>query len=192
MDASPDNRTRIAAAIAALLAVLALAAALFDLGPFAEDDLSVAEFLAQGDEICTDAHDSFRDNQKGAPRTPEEAAELTGALIESAREELSAIQGLDVPGSLAGSLDRYYAARERGILQLEDGLAAARKENPLGYEQAQARVSGSQAQRHRIAKKVGFSVCSKPLVGAGELERQAEPPEAADLDAPPEVNNPST
>lgn len=186
------NRTALAAGVVGLVAVLIAVAALLDLGPFADDELSVAGFLAQGDEICTDAHDEFLELQSGTPRTAEDAEELTQALIDIAEEERDALESLDGPASLDEPVAAYLDERGRGIELLRDGLEAARDDDPEAYEETQSQLARGQVKREKVAKDIGFNECSQPLVEADELERQAEPPAPSDPSAPPTVNNPPT
>lgn len=186
------NRTALTAGIVGLVAVLIAVAALLDLGPFADGELSAAEFLAQGDEICTDAHDEFLELQNGTPRTAEDAEELTQALIDIAEEERDEIESLEGPASLDEPLASYLSERERGIEVLRQGLEAARDDDPAAYERSQAKLAGEQGKREKVAKDLGFNECSQPLVERDELERQAQPPEPSDPSAPPTVNNPPT
>jgi hypothetical protein len=180
-------------ALVVLLGVLLAILALLDLGPWADDELTVDEFISQGDEICSEAHDEFLDLQKSAPRTPSDAAELTGALIDVAEEERDAISDLREPDSLGDQVDRYLEARDRGIDVLREGLDAAEDADAGAYEARQAELASSQVDpRFEIAGEIGFKVCSKPLVGEGELRRQAESPTPSDTSAPPTVSNPPT
>lgn len=191
-ESARDNRIGIAVAIALAFGVLIALAALLNLGPFAEDELSEAEFLARGDEICTVAHDNFEAEQDHPPRTAAEAASLTNLLIEVAEEELKEIRALEEPDTLAAPLRRYLSSRERGIAVMKDGLAAAEDEDAFAYADAQARVAGDQLDRLQLARDVGFHECSRPLIDRKELEQQSEPPPSADPSAPPTVNNPPT
>ena len=190
----PSNRIGVILSVCALLGVLVALAALLDVGPFADDELTVEEFIAQGDEICARAHDEFLDLQDDVvPRTPGDAAELTGALIEVAEEERDAIADLREPETLSAEVERYLEARKRGIEILEDGRAAAEDADPGEYERLQAELAATQIDpRFEIAGKIGFAECSKPLVDRDELRRQAEEPVATDPTAPPTVNNPPT
>lgn len=169
------NRTGIAAGVVSAIAVLAVAA-LFDLGPFADDELSAAEFLSRGDEVCREAHDEFLDIQRSAPRTASDAEAIAEALIEVAEEETAALRELDPPAGLATRLESYLDEREQGIELLRTGLAAAQDEDVRAYEAAQAKLARTQPKRLRAARKVGFSECSEPLSKPAELERQAQPP----------------
>jgi hypothetical protein len=188
-----SSHAGLALAIAALLGVLVAVAALLDVGPFADEDLTAEEFIAQGDEICGRAHDEFLELQDKPPRTPSDAAELTGGLIDVAQEERDAIADLNAPEELSDQVDRYLEARDRGIDLLHDGRDAAEDADPAAYERFQAEVAATQVDpRFEIAREIGFSDCSKPLVERDELEAQAEAPTPTDTSAPPTVNNPPT
>ena len=189
MDALREHGRTAAIAAAAAIALYLAAAALLGLWPFG-GELSREEFLQRGDEICAEAHDEFRDLQDTPPRTAAGAADLTGSLLEISRGELDELRDLDGPDELQGPLDRYLAAREDGIAEIEAGLRAAEEEDAQAYAEAQARVAAGQLRRLRLAQAVGFEECSRPLIGRDELAEQAEPPTGTD--APPTVQNPPT
>ena len=170
------SRKGLVAAAATAILALAIIAFVFDLGPFAEGELSEAEFLARGDEICAQAHEEFLDIQGSTPRTAGDAEAQVEALIEVAEEERDALADLTPPASLASDLKRYVAARQEGIDVLREGLSAARRDEPSAYEAAQAKLASQQADRQRTARRLGFRECSEPLIGDEELERQAQPP----------------
>lgn len=179
MEETPrTSRTGLAAGIVGAVVLLAVLAIVLDLGPFADDDPSAGDFLSQGDEVCKQAHEEFLDIQGSAPRTAADAETQVEALIEVAEEERDGILDLGVPESLSEDVDAYIADRERGIGTLQDGLAAARDDDPTGYEEAQAELAAQQPERQKVAQKLGFNECSEPLVDPDELERQARPPAA--------------
>jgi hypothetical protein len=179
MEGEPrNNLTGLAAGIIGVVVLLAVLAVLFDLGPFADDPPSAAEFLAQGDELCKKAHEEFLEIQGSAPRTAADAEEQVEALIDVAEEERDAIADLDPPASLDDDVSAYLKDRDEGIEVLQEGLEAARDDDPHAYEEAQARLASQQAKRQAAARGVGFSECSAPLVDRDELERQAQPPES--------------
>lgn len=186
------NRSALAAAIIGALAVLVVVAAVFGLGPFADDELSAPEFIARADEICVDAHDEFLDLQSNAPRTADDAASITQALIEIAEGERTDVAELGAPETLEERVADYLEQRDRGIEILRDGLGAARDEDAGAYETAQAKLAANQRRRALAAEEIGFSECSQPLVKDEELKRQSEAPEPSDPDAPPTVSNPPT
>jgi hypothetical protein len=177
-EAPRTNRTGLAAGVIGAVVLLVVLAIVLDLGPFADDELSAAEFLAQGDEICKQAHDEFLDIQGSTPRTAADAEAQVEALIEVAEDERDGILDLGAPDSLAEDIDAYVSDREKGIKTLQAGLAAARDDDPIGYEEAQAELASQQKKRQEVAQEVGFNECSEPLVDEDELQRQAQPPTA--------------
>jgi hypothetical protein len=187
------DRRRLWIAIAALgVAALVAIAIVADLGPFADEELSEAEFLARGDEVCREAHEEFEDLQAQNPNTASEAAGLTGSLIEISEGELDQIRDLNAPASVERPLDRYLGSREDGIEQLQKGLEAAEDGDAFAYADAQAKVAAEQVHRLKLAKQVGFTECSRVLFGREQLAADAEPPLSTDPNAPPTVNNPPT
>lgn len=159
------------------------------LDPFG-DELSRQEFLAQGDEICAEAHGAFTDLQDETPGTAAQAADLTGQLVNIAEDERDEIDDLEGPEDLEGEVDAYLSAREEGIDQLQRGLDAAEDADAGAYADAQAKLAAAQLKRQRAAQEIGFRECSRPLVDREELARQAEPPPSTDPTAPPTVANP--
>jgi hypothetical protein len=189
----PRHRNARIAAALAVVAALFVAALVFDLGPFADDELSEAEFLARGDEICATAHDRFAKAQsKASGQTPRQAVALTDELIGIAEQELADIEELAPPQELGDDVERYLAARERGIATLREGRTAAERADIFEYESAQARMARGQAKRLELARAVGFSRCSTLDPSREAVEADAEPPSAGDPSAPPTVNNPPT
>jgi hypothetical protein len=180
-------------ALAALgVALLVGLAILLDRGPFADEELTGAEFVKRGDEICAQAQEDFEDLQESVPTTAGEAAEVTEELVAIALDELDGISDLSAPAELDAAIDRYLVAREAGIDLLRDGVAAAEDGDALAYARAQADLASSQLKRERLARQLGFSECSRVLFGRGRLERDSEPPVGTDPAAPPTVANPPT
>jgi hypothetical protein len=183
-------RPRRATWIAGGIGVAGVLVALFlVLDPFGEE-LTREEFLAEGDEICAEAHEAFTDLQAETPATAATAADLTGQLVNIAEDERDEIDDLEGPDDLEGEVDSYLAARDEGIDQLQRGLDAAEDNDAGAYAAAQAKVAAAQLRRQRAAQQIGFRECSRPLVDREELERQAEAPQSTDPTAPPTVSNP--
>lgn len=180
----PENRKRWAIGAGAAIVVVVLLVILLG------GELSRDELIAKGDEICTEAHEAFRDLQGDPPRTAREAEDLSAQLAGIAGDERDEIADLDGPDDLDAQLERYVNARDEGIELIERGEEAAADSDPTAYQRAQAEVAASQLERLRIARQIGFRVCSKPLVGEAELARQAERPPPVDPNAPPTVSNP--
>ncbi len=159
----------------AVLAVLGVLAAVFDLGPFKEAELTRGESIAKGDDICRRAHDAFVDLQTSPPRTASQAAELTGQLIDIASDEADAIGSLNGPPDFEAEVDEYVNAREDGIEAMRDGRAAAEDRDSAAYARSQEEVAASQRERERIARQIGF----RGLQPAAQRRRPASPGEIA-------------
>ncbi len=184
MDHPPTERTHgrvrwvlVGLAGAGVLVALAL---LLDLGSAGEEELSEAEFLARGDEICRQSDRDFEELQGSAPATAGEAAELTETLIDISETELEQIRELGAPPVVEQPLERYLDAREQGIEELEAGLEAAQERDAFAYAEAQAKVAGGQVKRLQLAREVGFDECSRVLGGRDELSDASEPPPGED------------
>jgi hypothetical protein len=157
----PPHRLLIAAALAVGTVIVVLA--IFGSDIFGGDDtLTREEFLAEGDEICSEAHEEYAQQQQDPPQSASEAADLTANLIEISEEELESIRELGPPDELQEPLDRYLSARESGIEVMREGLEAAEAGDARAYARAQAEVTGEQVERTKLAEEVGFSECSRP------------------------------
>jgi hypothetical protein len=158
---------RLARSAAATLAALVLGpVALAGCGPFGdEEELSRAEFIARGDEICKRGREQYLELQKDPPQSAGEAAELTRSLIEITENEIDDLRGLNAPLDSEDELEDYLESREAGLRVLEQGLAAAEDEDSGAYAEAQAQIARQQVDRARLAEKVGFRECSRPLTG---------------------------
>jgi hypothetical protein len=152
------------AAGVALIGVLVAVFLLLD--PSGGEELSREEFLAEGDEICAEAREAFTELQANVPTTAREAVDLTGQLVNISEDAPSELEEVDV----------YLSAREEGIELLRRGLDAAEDDDGQAYASAQARVAAQQTKRLELARAVGFTGCSRPIVDRSELARQAQPP----------------
>jgi hypothetical protein len=128
-----------------------------------DEKLTQEEFIAQGDQICTEGRQQFVELQKDPPQSAAESAELTRQLIEITEEEIDDLRDLEGPPESEGPLADYLEAREAGLEILRDGLEAAESEDAEAYAEAQARIARSQIDRARLAERVGFTECSRPL-----------------------------
>ena len=171
-ESSPrSDLKRIAIAVALVIAAVIVALIVFD-----EEELSRAEFLERGDEICSKAHDEFTELQADRPQTASQAAELTARLVDISEQELDDIDDLNGPSELDEPLGAYLSSREDGIEQIRNGFDAAGEHNAFAYATAQAKVASEQLGRLELARAVGFEICSRPVVSRAELKRQSEPP----------------
>jgi hypothetical protein len=159
----------VAARAAAAAAALLIAAALAGCGPFGGEDadgtepLDEQEFVQRGDAICRSAQSQVAELRREPPSTPQQSARFTEELIGVFEQELGELEALDPPPDQAAAFDRYLKAREEAIGFLEEGLAAAEREDAAAYAEAQADVAAGQVERAELARQAGFSECSRPL-----------------------------
>jgi hypothetical protein len=163
MEWAPGDRAGLALSIAVLVGVLIALAALLDLGPFADEELSRADLIAQGDEICERAHEAFVELQDEQPQSARQAQDLMDRLVGIAEDEREEVAELDGPDDLDELVDQYLEARDEGIDALRAGRDAADDEDVDAYTEAKAEVSAAQDERRRLARRVGFRECSRPL-----------------------------
>ncbi len=193
----PEPRTSNRTAWIALgilgVAVLLVVSVVFDLGPFAEEDLTEAEYLAQADDICSQAHRDFEKLQGSPPRTASEAAELTEELLAISRDEQDAIADLTPPPALdvLGRADTSTPATPASSDSAR-GPARPTKATPSPTRRRRRISLPRRSSGLRIAKRVGFDECSQALFGPGQLEEDSKPPTEVDPSAPPTVANPPT
>ena len=150
--------------LTALLAAVACAAAAHaGCGPFGDEGLTEEEFIAEGNAICERGREQYLELQRDPPSSASEAAELTRRLIEITESEIEDLRELNAPGASEDALDDYLESREAGLEILRDGLEAAEDQDAQAYSEAQAQVARGQVDRARLAERVGFSECSRPL-----------------------------
>ena len=171
------RRRRFGWIVAGVVALIGLLVALFLLlDSSGGEELSREEFLAEGDEICAEAREAFTELQDKVPTTAREAVDLTGQLVNISEDEQGELRELNAPNEVDEQVDAYLSAREEGIELLRRGLEAAEDDDGQAYASAQARVAAQQTQRLELARALGFTECSRPIVDRPELARQAEPP----------------
>jgi hypothetical protein len=158
------------ASVAATVSVLAISsiALIAGCGGGDGEELTREELIAQGDEICKQGRQQFVELQKDPPQSAAESAELTRQLIEITEEEIDDLRDLNAPAESQQALEEYLEAREAGLEILETGLQAAEDEDATAYAEAQAQIARSQVDRARLAERVGFKECSRPLSDADQ------------------------
>jgi hypothetical protein len=160
---SPGVKLGLVVGLVAIVAVLFGLGAALHLGPFTQSELSRGELIARGDEICRKAHAAFELLQEKQPQTPQQAAELTGRLIDIAEDERERIAALDGPDDFDQEIQTYLDARDLGIEALRRGRSAADAGRSDIYNEAQAELAETQSQRIQIARLIGFAECSRKL-----------------------------
>jgi hypothetical protein len=153
-------RSRSQTRIAVLSALIAIALTAGGCGDDAEQ-VSAEELISRGDAICAEGQRRFERVQAQAPATAAIAAEQTEELLDIATDSLNELRGIRPPDELRDRYDAYLEARSRALLLLEQGRDAAADKDAEAYGMAQAKAAAEQRERLRLARAVGFRVCSK-------------------------------
>ena len=131
-------------------------------GPLDRDEL-----VSAGDRVCREAEARVDEIQSEPPGSRAEAAKQSGEIAELLAGEVKDLGDLDAPESLRPRLDRYLTSRRRALALVRLGEGAARHDHPRTYLRAQARFAAGARERRRLARRVGFRVCSRQLPGHG-------------------------
>jgi hypothetical protein len=151
---------------AALIAAALIAAVAAGCGSGDGDDrLDAAELVSRGDALCRSGQQRFDAIQKAEPATPREAARQTEELVGVAAAELDELRALRPPNEVSSAYDSYLAARAAALELLEKGRDAAADRNAERDSKAQAELAAGAAERRRLARAVGFEVCSQERGG---------------------------
>jgi hypothetical protein len=140
------------------VAILALEAA--GCGGGGKQQVSAAELVQKGDQICRDEQTKFKQIQAHPLANASEAADQTKELIQVSESANSGLGDLEPPEAQRAPLESYLSARDRAIDQMKAGQDAAENQDSKAYAAAQAAVVHSAPQRKKLAVSLGFRVCS--------------------------------
>ena len=125
------------------------------------EPLSEAELIRRADAVCEVSQRRYREirNVEG-----EYAADVlyAKALVQIARPRIRGLRRLIPSPRLAADYEAYVEAQERVLATDEEALAAAREGDVAAVEAARERRDRENPQRERLAREIGFTVCSPP------------------------------
>ena len=121
--------------------------------------LTRPELTAKADAICEESQERYlevRDLER------EHAADIpyAGTLVRIAKPRIQGLRRLTPPQRLARPYGEYVEAQERVYATDKQALAAAREGNAAGVEAARDRRDAEDQLRERLAREIGFAVCS--------------------------------
>jgi hypothetical protein len=125
-----------------------------------KEQVTAAELVQKGDQICQQEQTKFSQIQNQPPSNASDAADQTKKLIGVAEDASSSLDDLEPPDALQGSFKTYLDARDRAIDQMKRGQDAAENQDSSAYGAAQAAVVHSAPQRRKLAASLGLKVCS--------------------------------
>jgi hypothetical protein len=123
--------------------------------------LTRAQLIAKADAICAGSKDRYTEVRDLESEYSTDIP-YSEALVRFARERVRGLRGLRPPARLAGAYREYVKAQERVYATDRQALAAARQGDAAGVEEARARRDSEDELRERLARQIGFAVCSTP------------------------------
>jgi hypothetical protein len=125
-----------------------------------KEQISAAELVQKGDQICREEQSEFSQIQARPPVNASAAADQTKALAKTAGSANSQLGNLEPPDALRTPFENYLSARERAVEAMKRGQDAAENQDSRAYGVAQAAVVHTAPERKRLAGSLGFKVCS--------------------------------
>jgi hypothetical protein len=124
-----------------------------------KEQVSAAELIQKGDQICRQEQTGFNRIQADPPANASVAADQTQQLIKTADSASAHLGDLEPPDELRARYESYLSARDRAVDEMQKGKDAADDQDSRAYGAAQAAVVRSAAERKAQARSVGFKVC---------------------------------
>jgi hypothetical protein len=126
-----------------------------------KEQVTAAELVQKGDQICTEEGDRFNQVQSVPPASAKAAKDQTSELVDAAESAQSDLANLDPPDAQQPTYDSYLDAHQSAIDEMKNGEDAADNEDSAAYGAAQQAVAKAAPQRQRLASQLGFKVCSQ-------------------------------
>ncbi len=129
--------------------------------PKPKPTLTRSELIAKADAICADSKETY----KGVySQTSEESPDVaySQVLVGISTRAMGRLEALDPPPALASVYDEYLQAQGRVRDYDRQALEAAKAEDSGAYLEARGKRDAEQPERERLARKIGFDVCSVP------------------------------
>ncbi len=149
---------------AAALVVLAGTSAIAGCGGGSES-VSAEELVQRGDEVCRDVDEGFAEIQSQPPANAADGSEQADGLLGVADDAQAKLREIEPPDDLRDPYDRYLEARDEVGDALERGKRAAEDQDGEAYGQAQEEAAAGAPERRRMARELGFQVCSRSAAG---------------------------
>jgi hypothetical protein len=125
------------------------------------EEVSAEELVQKGDEVCGKVQERFAEIQAAPPASATEGADQAGELLGVADDAQAELRELEPPEELRDRYNAYLDARESVSDALERGKQAAEDQDGEVYGKAQEEAVGGAPERRRLARDLGFEVCSQ-------------------------------
>jgi hypothetical protein len=146
--------------VAAIASALARAAVVIA-GCGGSDEVSAEELVQQGDEVCGKVQERLAEIQVEPPASATAGAEQAGELLGVADDAQSELREIEPPEELGDRYDAYLDSRDGVSDALERGQQAAEDQDGEAYGAAQEEAVNGAPERRRLARQLGFEVCSQ-------------------------------
>ncbi len=123
--------------------------------------LTRSQLIARADAICADSKETY----KGVfSPTSEENPDIAYSqiLVGISTRAVGRLESLDPPPGLAKPYGEYVMAQRRVKEYDREALEAAKAGDASAYGRARAQRDAEQGGRERLAKQIGFELCSVP------------------------------
>jgi hypothetical protein len=145
----------------AAVPLVALAGASAIAGCGGSDPVSAEELVEQADEICREVNEGFAEIQREPPANAADGAEQADGLLGVTSDAQDRLRDIEPPDELGDPYDRYLETRDEVGDALERGKQAAEDQDGAAYGRAQEEAAAEAPERRRLARELGFSVCSQ-------------------------------
>jgi len=125
------------------------------------EEVSAEELMQKGDDVCRGVQERFAEIQAQPPASASEGAVQAGELLGVADDAQAELRDLEPPEDLRDRYDGYLIARDEVSDALERGKQAAEDQDGAVYGQAQEEAAAGALERKRLARELGFTVCSQ-------------------------------
>ena len=125
------------------------------------NEVGAAELVMMGDSICSKERDRFDEIQAAPLTSASVGAEQAGELLEVAEDAQAELRDLEPPEEIRETYDRYLDSRDRVSDLLAEGKEAAEDKDGAAYGKAQEAAAAGAPEREKLARELGFRVCSQ-------------------------------
>ena len=125
------------------------------------EEVSAEELVQKGDDVCRGVQERFAEIQAQPPASASEGAEQAGELLGVADDAQAELRDIDPAEELRDRYGGYLDARDEVSDALERGKQAAEDQDGAAYGQAQEEAAAGAPERQRLARGLGFKVCSQ-------------------------------
>ena len=125
------------------------------------EQVSAEELVQRGDRICSELQARFDEIQAEPLTSAVVGEEQADALLDVTEDAQGELRDLEPPEEIRDTYDRYLDARDEVSDLLEEGKGAAERKDGAAYGKAQEDAAAGAPERQRLARQLGFAVCSQ-------------------------------